>query len=97
MIDFDKLQLPEEITVAEAAEILDVSARTVKRYIEDGLLVARNIAPLRSKQATFRIPLTAVIELRTQYVPQAVPKPSRAPARPRSRSYQPQTLSRKPH
>lgn len=97
MIDLDKLQLPEEITVAEAAKILDVSARTVKRYIEDGLLVARNVAPLRSKQATYRIPLTAVVELRTQYVPQSVPRSKQRQPSSRPRTYQPTTMSRTPH
>ncbi len=97
MIDLDKLQLPEEITVGEAAKILDVSPRTVKRYVEDGLLVARNIAPLRSKQATFRIPLAAVVELRTHYVAQLVPRPKQRPTQPRQRTYQPTTMSRKPH
>lgn len=91
----DKLGLPAEVNVQEAAEVLAVSARTVKRYVEDGLLAARNIAPLRSVQAQYRIRLEDVIALRTAY--QMQHKPDRQPVAPRRRPppYTPRTMKKK--
>lgn len=88
------LNLPQEVNTAEAAKILGVSRRTVIRYIEDGLLLARDVAPMRSKQKNYRMPLEAVVEMRTGYVVQhrhkSEPKQQR-----RTRQYEPQTMKRK--
>ncbi len=45
---------PEEITTLEAAEILRISQRTVRRIIANGGLQARIVNPT-SKRLTFRL------------------------------------------
>jgi hypothetical protein len=89
-----KLDLPEEIGVNEAAMILNVSRRTVIRYIEDGVLIARDAAPLRSKHKSYRLPLKAVIEMRTDYTIQQRPKPA-ATQQTLTGRYEPTTMKRK--
>lgn len=91
----DKLELPKEVNLADAAEILGVSVKTAKRYIQDGLLIARNIAPLRSVNAVYRVPLSAVIELRTGYAVQDKPKQQLPSRRRKMKQYQPRTMKRK--
>jgi plasmid maintenance system antidote protein VapI len=93
-IDISKLNLPEEISVNDAARILTVSRRTVVRYIEDGLLIARNVAPLRSKQMSYRLPLKAVLEMRTSYELHQTSNAERKERR-QVKRYEPQTMKRK--
>ena len=89
-----KLELPEEVTLREAADILGISVRTVGRHIDDGLLIARNIAPLRSVKARYRLLLSAVLELRTHGV-QEKPRRAKPERRRQVKRYEPQALRRK--
>jgi|GEM_PF-4702141 len=89
-----KLELPEEVTLQEAADVLAVSVRTVRRYIDDELLIARNIAPLRSVKARYRLLLSAVMELRNHGV-QEKPQPTKPQRRRQIKRYKPQALRRK--
>jgi len=92
----DELELDDELTVAGAAEILGVSPRTVSRYIDDGTLVCRNIAPLRSAYARYRIPLSAVLDLRGDYRSHSERQPTKAKQRRRpAKGYEPRALRKK--
>jgi len=62
-----KLHLPEEVTTAEAAEILGCDTKTVRNYLRSGLLRWRNIAPPTSTRPEYRIELESVLAIRTGY------------------------------
>lgn len=62
-----KYDLAEEVTIAQAAKVLEVSYHTVRRYVERGDLPARDAAVSGSSQKAWRIPLSAVVEMRTDY------------------------------
>lgn len=62
-----RLELPAELTLTEAAEVLGVDKKTVIRYMHDGVLEWRNIAPPSSSRPTFRIKLESALKLRTGY------------------------------
>jgi hypothetical protein len=59
--------LPEEVSTAEAAEILGVSKDTVLAYRARGLLPSRNLAPPGSTKPLYAFPLAEVTKLRTGY------------------------------
>ena len=63
----DRLELPPEVSLSEAAEVLGVDKKTVIKYLRGGLLEWRNIAPPTSSRPTFRIKLESVLNLRTHY------------------------------
>ena len=59
--------LPPEVSLAEAARIANCDKKTVLRYLNDGLLEWRNIAPPSSSRPTYRVRLSSIIALRTTY------------------------------
>lgn len=61
------LDLPPEVSLAEAARIANCDKKTVIRYLQDGLLDWRDIAPPSSSRPTYRIKLASVLALRTGY------------------------------
>jgi hypothetical protein len=61
------INLPEEVSTAQAARILGVSKDTVLAYREKGLLPFRNLAPPGSTKPVYVFPLEAVVKLRTTY------------------------------
>jgi hypothetical protein len=61
------LDLPPEVSLAEAASIANCDKKTIIRYMRDGLLEWRNIAPPSSSRPTYRVKLASVIALRTNY------------------------------
>jgi predicted ArsR family transcriptional regulator len=62
-----KLNLPEEVSSQQAAEILGCSKHTVLRYMETGLLEWRNLAPPDSGRPVFRFSLRSVLDIRLGY------------------------------
>lgn len=62
-----QLDLPPEVSLAEAATIANCDKKTIIRYMRDGLLEWRNIAPPSSSRPTYRVKLASVIGLRTSY------------------------------
>jgi len=72
------VELPPELTLKQAAETLGVSTNTIRRYLADGSLPARDAAPMASQHAMFKIPLDAVLAMRGGYVSQTAPKPVKA-------------------
>ena len=78
MVASVKVELPTELTLKQAADTLGVSTNTVRRYLADGSLPARDAAPLTSRHAMFKIPLDAVLAMRGGYVSQTAPQPVKA-------------------
>jgi hypothetical protein len=95
-----RLDLPEELTTQQAADILGCCKHTVLQYLEQGLLEWRNVAPPSSHRAVFRFTLRSVLELRLGYQrggqlpPPAPSSKGRRKAVPPS-DYQPKHLRRK--
>ena len=56
-----------ELSLLEAAEILELDRRTVKKLIEQAVLSARIASPPTSKRPRYRIPAEEVIYLRNSY------------------------------
>src|SRR4051812_2188295 len=56
-----------ELSISEAAEILELDRRTVKKLIEQAVLSARIASPPTSKRPRYRIPADEVIGLRNSY------------------------------
>jgi len=56
-----------EMTITQAAAVLSVSSRTVRKYLAEGSLPCRNAAPLASSKKLRRIPRNAVLEMRGKY------------------------------
>ena len=56
-----------ELSLSEAAEILDLDRRTVKKLIEQAVLPARIASPPTSKRPRYRIPAEEVICLRNSF------------------------------
>src|SRR4051794_13987825 len=56
-----------ELSLSEAAEILDLDRRTVKKLIEQAVLPSRIAGPPTSKRPRYRIPAEDVICLRNSY------------------------------
>lgn len=81
----DCLQLPQEISTAQAAEVLGVSKDTVLLYREKGLLPYRNAAPPGSTKPIYLYPLDAVVKMRTAYQTDE-PAPRRQSEPPRRRA-----------
>jgi hypothetical protein len=63
----ESLELPKELSTAEAAAILGCCKHTILRYCEDGLLEWRNTAPSSSNRPVYRFTLRSVLELRLGY------------------------------
>jgi hypothetical protein len=61
------MELPEEVGLRRAAEILGVDRKTVMSYVNGGLLPWRDVAPPGSTRPLFRVRLDAVMQLRTTY------------------------------
>jgi len=67
-----------EVTIAEAAQLLGIHPKTVRKHIADGTLAARDAAPASSKRPLFKLPIDAVLELRGSYAEAVQPvKPVR--------------------
>jgi hypothetical protein len=63
----DGVDLPREVSLAEAATIANCDKKTIIRYMQDGLLEWRNIAPPSSSRPTYRLKHASVVALRTAY------------------------------
>lgn len=61
-----KLNLPPEVTIEEAGEILGCDRKTVRKLIDGGLLKVRELMPISTRR-TYRILLESVLELRSTY------------------------------
>jgi hypothetical protein len=96
-----RLDLPDEVTTTEAAEILGCCKHTVLQYLVEGLLEWRNAAPPSSERPVYRLTLRSVLELRLGYRrgnphPPLPVKASQTRRRSRpSSDYQPKHLRRK--
>ncbi len=79
----DRLDLPDEVSTKEAAEILGVCKDTVIAYLEAGLLLSRSITLPGSTRPVYRIPRAAVVKMRTTYevAESAAPLPPQEPPR----------------
>jgi hypothetical protein len=62
-----RLELPDEVSTQEAAEILGCCKHTVLQYLDEGLLEWGNAAPPSSERPVYRITLRSVLELRLGY------------------------------
>ena len=62
-----KLNLPQEVTLKEAAQVLGCDAQTVMKFIRSGLLEFRDAGSPFNLRPTYRIKLESVVELRTTY------------------------------
>jgi hypothetical protein len=97
-----KLDLPEEVTTRQAAEVLGCSKHTVLQYLEEGLLEWRNTAPPSSDRPVYRITLRSVLELRLGYRRGARPAVPLKPIKQRRRTpshtaFKPKHLRREKH
>jgi hypothetical protein len=63
----ERLELPQELSLTDAAAMLGVDKKTVIRYMHDGVLEWRDIAPPSSSRPTYRIKLASALKLRTHY------------------------------
>jgi hypothetical protein len=96
-----RLDLPDEVTTTEAAEILGCCKHTILQYLVEGLLEWRNAAPPSSTRPVYRLTLRSVLELRLGYrrgnpLPPLPVKTSRIRRRSaRVSDYQPKHLRRK--
>jgi hypothetical protein len=61
------LDLPTELSLREAAQVLGCDPKTVLRYIDDGMLQWRNAAPASSSRPIYKICSQSAIRLRTSY------------------------------
>lgn len=67
-----------EVDINEAAQLLGVHSKTVREYIKQGVLIARDAAPPSSKRPLYKLPLDAVLEFRGSYgAVEQRPKPAR--------------------
>ena len=66
-----QFKLIEELNLSEAAAVLGIDRRTVRKLIELGVLAARIASPPTSKRPRYRIPAEEVISLRNSYHRQA--------------------------
>lgn len=86
----ESLELPPEVSTAQAAEILGVSKDTVLEYRKKGLLRYRDTTPPGSSKPAFVYPLDDVVRLRTTYQTEDVVakqpvEPARRPVKGRRR------------
>jgi hypothetical protein len=81
-----------ELTVDEAAQELGVHPKTVRKYIAEGALIARDAAPPSSQHHDWRIPFSAVTEMRAGYQQRSIPAPIKI-ARPHVKRFKPNRLS----
>ncbi len=65
--DVAPLDLPKEITTAEAAKILGCDTKTVLKYLRNGRLEWRDAAAPTSSRPYCKIKLDSVLQLRTSY------------------------------
>jgi hypothetical protein len=61
------LDLPPEVSLSDAARIANCDKKTIIRYLKDGVLEWRDIAPPSSSRPTYRIKLASLLALRTSY------------------------------
>jgi hypothetical protein len=65
--ELDGVELPEEVSTAQAARILGVSKDTVLKLKEGGLLEYRNTGSPGSSRPVYAFSLRSVLEVRTTY------------------------------
>jgi hypothetical protein len=82
----------KELTIKEAAQLLSVHTKTVGRYIAQGALVARDAAPPSSQNHDWRIPLSAVLTMRSGYQSHAVKTPIKQTT-PHTKKFTPKLLA----
>lgn len=82
----NRLNLPEEVTTQQAAEILGCCKHTVLQYLEEGFLEWRNAAPLSSARPVYRFTLRSVLELRLGYKVGSANPQGRGNVKPRKRT-----------
>jgi len=63
----DPQPVSDEMTVRQAAELLSVSPDTVRRYIAEGRLAARNISTRPGGRPQYRVLRSEVTSLREAY------------------------------
>jgi hypothetical protein len=61
------VEIPQELSVSQAAKVLGVDRKTVLKYLGGGLLEWRDIAPPGSTRPTYRMKRESVIAIRTTY------------------------------
>ncbi len=84
----ESLRLPAELSLAEAATVLGVDKKTVLRYMRDGVIEWRNIAPPSSSRPTFRVKLESALKLRTAYTSEPAEARDRPGRKQSTRPYQ---------
>jgi excisionase family DNA binding protein len=67
MAERQQFDVVPESSLSEAAEILTVDRRTVKKLIKQGILPARIAGPPTSQRPRYRIPTEEVLQLRNSY------------------------------
>lgn len=60
-------QLPVEVSIAEAAHVLDCDPNTVRKMIRHGMLRARNTSGKWASRARYAIELASVLDIRCTY------------------------------
>lgn len=87
---------PKELTVTQAAKVLNVDASTVRRYVTTGRLPARDAATDGSLHHDWRLRLADVEAMRGEYAIQTDDMEQRGPrARSPLSTYQPKLLKGK--
>jgi hypothetical protein len=76
MKDDKELPATEELTIAEAARLLDLDRRTVKKLIEQGVLRARLASPPKSLRPRYSLPTEEVLAYRNGYNTFRSPRPT---------------------
>jgi hypothetical protein len=66
-LDMLTLKLPAEVSIAQAARILNCDRKTVRRYIDGGMIEWRDKATPGSTQLTFALKRESVVAIRTEY------------------------------
>lgn len=71
-IDLEQYNIPEEVSVKDAATILSVDKKTVLGYIKQSVLPARDASLPSSLRPMWRIKLADVLEMRGGYERQEI-------------------------
>jgi hypothetical protein len=80
-----QLNLPEEVSTEQAAEVLGCCKHTVLRFMAAGLLAWRNAAPPSSARPVYRFTLRSVLDIRLGYKTGSSSPNAEATMKPRQR------------